>query len=45
MALVRMAAHPLAEVRDYGDMMLTELRKVIPSFLSRVDKPDRGRVV
>lgn len=43
MALVRMAAHPLAEVRDYGDMMLGELRKVIPSFLTRVDKPDRGR--
>ncbi len=43
MALVRMAAHPLAEVRDYGDMMLAELRKVIPSFLSRVDKPERGR--
>jgi thymidylate synthase ThyX len=43
MALVRMAAHPLAEVREYGDMMLGELRKVIPSFLSRVDKPDRGR--
>jgi thymidylate synthase ThyX len=42
MALVRMAAHPLAEVRDYGDMMLSELRKVIPSFLTRVDKPARG---
>ncbi|GIS99434.1 MAG: hypothetical protein CM1200mP26_11470 [Acidimicrobiales bacterium] len=23
-------------------MMLTELRKVIPSFLKRVDLPDRG---
>ena len=23
-------------------MMLTELRKVIPSFLQRVDRPDRG---
>lgn len=43
MALVRMAAHPLAEVRQYGDMMLAELRKVIPSFLTRVDKHDRGR--
>ncbi|MEX1271387.1 MAG: FAD-dependent thymidylate synthase [Acidimicrobiia bacterium] len=42
MALVRMAANPLAEVRDYGDMMLGELRKVIPSFLTRVDKPERG---
>ena len=42
MALVRMAAHPLAEVRAYGELMLTELRKVIPSFLTRVDRPDRG---
>jgi thymidylate synthase ThyX len=42
MALIRMAAHPLTEVRAYGTMMLTELRKVIPSFLTRVDLPDRG---
>jgi len=40
--LLRMAAHPLPEVRAYGAMMLTELRKVIPSFLQRVDVPDRG---
>jgi thymidylate synthase ThyX len=42
MALVRMAAHPLSEVQDYGSMMLGELRKVIPSFLTRVDLQDRG---
>jgi thymidylate synthase ThyX len=42
MALLRMQANPLAEVRDYGAMMLTELRKIIPSFLTRVDLPDRG---
>ncbi len=42
MALVRMRAHPLREVRDYADLMLVELRKVIPSFLTRVDVPDRG---
>lgn len=42
MALIRMQAHPLEEVRVYGDLMLTELRKVIPSFLTRVDRPDRG---
>jgi thymidylate synthase ThyX len=42
MALVRMQAHPLSEVRAYGAMMLEELRKVIPSFLTRVDRPDRG---
>jgi thymidylate synthase ThyX len=41
-ALLRMQAHPLGEVRSYGQMMLEELRKVIPSFLTRVDRPDRG---
>ena len=40
--LLRMRAHPLPESRFYADMMLTELRKVIPSFLKRVDLPDRG---
>ena len=40
--LLRMRAHPLEEVRAYGDMMLAELRKVIPAFLRRVDVPDRG---
>ncbi len=42
MALVRMRAHPLSEVRSYSDLMLAELRKVIPSFLRRVDLPERG---
>jgi thymidylate synthase ThyX len=42
MMMIRMRAHPLAEVRDYAELMLTELRKVIPSFLRRVDLPDRG---
>ncbi len=40
--LLRMRAHPLAEVRGYADLMLTELRKVIPAFLKRVDVPERG---
>jgi len=40
--LVRMRAHPLPEAREYSVMMLAELRKVIPSFLKRVDLPDRG---
>ena len=40
--LLRMRAHPLPEARAYSDLMLTELRKVIPSFLKRVDLPDRG---
>jgi thymidylate synthase ThyX len=40
--LLRMRAHPLPEARRYADMMLEELRKVIPSFLTRVDRPERG---
>jgi thymidylate synthase ThyX len=40
--ILRMRAHPLPEARAYADLMLTELRKVIPSFLTRVDRPDRG---
>ncbi len=40
--LLRMRAHPLPEARAYADMMLSELRKVIPSFLQRVDVPARG---
>ncbi len=40
--LLRMRAHPLAEVREYADLMLVELRKVIPAFLKRVDLEDRG---
>src|SRR5207237_1798221 len=40
--LLRMRAHALQEVRAYADLMLVELRKVIPAFLTRVDVPDRG---
>src|SRR5438093_5000575 len=40
--LLRMFAHPLAEVREHAAMMLAELRQVIPAFLTRVDQPNRG---
>lgn len=40
--LLRMRAHPLDEVRWFGDQMLRELRAMIPSFMKRVDVPDRG---
>jgi thymidylate synthase ThyX len=40
--LLRMRSHPLPEAVAYADLMLTELRKVIPSFLKRVDLEDRG---
>ncbi|HEV8473246.1 MAG TPA: FAD-dependent thymidylate synthase [Methylomirabilota bacterium] len=40
--LLRMRAHPVMEVRAYADLMLVELRKVIPAFLRRLDLPERG---
>jgi thymidylate synthase ThyX len=40
--LLRMRAHPLLEVQTTADLMLAELRRVIPAFLVRVDQPDRG---
>ena len=40
--LLRMRSNPLPESREYADLMLHELRKVIPSFLRRVDLPERG---
>lgn len=40
--LLRMRASTLGEVRHYANLMLDELRKVIPAFLTRVDQPERG---
>lgn len=40
--VMKMRAHPSAEVREYSDLVLTELRKVIPAFLTRVDAEERG---
>jgi thymidylate synthase ThyX len=40
--LLRMRAHPLPEAQHYADLMLEELRKVIPSFLKRIDIAERG---
>ena len=40
--VMRLLASPLPEAREVGAMALTELRKVIPAFLKRVDMPDRG---
>jgi thymidylate synthase ThyX len=42
--LMRLLASPLPEAREFGGMALEELRKVIPSFVKRVDMPDRGGV-
>jgi thymidylate synthase ThyX len=40
--ILHLLAHPLPEARDYGAMILEELESVMPSFLSRIPRPDRG---
>jgi thymidylate synthase ThyX len=40
--LLHLNADDLAESRAVAGQLLTELRQVIPSFLTRVDRPDRG---
>jgi thymidylate synthase ThyX len=40
--LLRLRAHPLPEARACADLLLAELRQVIPAFLVRVDREDRG---
>jgi thymidylate synthase ThyX len=39
---LHLLAHPLPEARRYGAMILRELQVVMPSFVARVDRPDRG---
>jgi thymidylate synthase ThyX len=40
--LLRLFSSPLPEARDYAEMILTELKAVMPSFVARVERPDRG---
>jgi thymidylate synthase ThyX len=40
--ILRLLASPLPEAREYGGMILAELKQVMPSFVSRVERPDRG---
>jgi thymidylate synthase ThyX len=40
--IMRLAASPLPEARAYGAMILRELQQVMPSFVARVGRPDRG---
>ena len=34
--------HPLEEVRTHAQLILAELRQVVPAFLARIDQPGRG---
>jgi thymidylate synthase ThyX len=40
--LLRLLSSPLPEAREVGAMILGELQKIMPSFVARVDRPDRG---
>ena len=40
--LLRLRASALPEARSYADLLLEELRQVIPAFLHWVDREDRG---
>jgi thymidylate synthase ThyX len=40
--VLHLLAHPLPEARSYGEMILQEIKSVMPSFVSRVERPERG---
>lgn len=40
--ILHLLAHPLPEARDYGTMLLGTIQDVMPSFVARVERPDRG---
>ncbi len=40
--IMRLLASPLPEAREYGGMILAELQQVMPSFVSRIERPERG---
>jgi len=40
--ILHLLAHPLPEARRYGAMVLQAVQAVIPSFVARVERPERG---
>jgi thymidylate synthase ThyX len=42
--VLRLRAHPLPEAREYAELIAEQLRLVIPEFLTRLDRPERGGV-
>jgi thymidylate synthase ThyX len=40
--ILHLLAHPLPEAHTYGEMMLSAMKATMPSFVSRVERPDRG---
>jgi dTMP kinase len=45
MLIMRLRASDSREAQATGDAILAETRKVIPTFLERADKPDRGGAI
>ncbi len=42
--ILHLLAHPLPEARRCGEQLLTAVRAALPSFVARVERPDRGGV-
>jgi thymidylate synthase ThyX len=40
--ILHLLAHPLPEAQRYGRMILDQVEAVMPSFVARVERPDRG---
>jgi thymidylate synthase ThyX len=40
--ILHLLAHPLPEARAYGRMILEAVQAIMPSFVARVERPDRG---
>jgi thymidylate synthase ThyX len=40
--ILHLIGHPLPEARTYGELILAAVKAVMPSFVARVERPDRG---
>ena len=40
--ILHLIGHPLPEARRYGELILESIKAVMPSFVARVERPERG---
>ncbi len=40
--ILHLIGHPLPEARKYGELILAAIKATMPSFVSRVERPERG---
>ena len=40
--ILHLIGHPLPEARRYGELILDAIKAVMPSFVARVERPERG---